>query len=60
MLIETKFFNSSMETIMIDRWRIVMTDEDGTDIDFDNDIPDYITTEIDDMIESDNDVSWGT
>ena len=60
MAIETKFFNSFMETIMIDRWRIVMTDKDGTDIDFDNDIPDYITTEIDDMIESDNDVSWGT
>ncbi len=49
-----------METIMIDRWRIVMTDENGTDIDFDNDIPDYITQEIDDMIESDNDVTWET
>ncbi len=45
---------------MIDRWRIVMTDENGTDIDFDNDIPDHITQEIDDMIESDQDVTWET
>lgn len=60
MLIETKFFNSSMETIMIDRWRIVMTDENGTDIDLDMDIPDHITEVIDEIIESDNDVSWGT
>ena len=57
---ETKFFNSFTEIIMIDRWRVVMTDENGTDIDFDNDIPDYITQEIDDMIESDNDVTWET
>ncbi len=43
---------------MIDRWRIVLTDEDGIDIDLDMDISDYITQEIDEMIEEDNDVSW--
>ena len=45
---------------MIDRWRIVMTDENGDDIDFDDDIPDYITQEIDGMIESEHEVSWRT
>ena len=49
-----------MEIIMIDRWRIVMTDENGVDIDLDNDLPDYITQEIDEIVESDNEVSWGT
>ncbi len=44
---------------MIDRWRIVMTNEKGTDIDFDDDLPDHITQEIDEMIESNHDVSWG-
>ncbi|KKN32336.1 hypothetical protein LCGC14_0814850 [marine sediment metagenome] len=45
---------------MIDRWRIVMTDENGTDIDFDCDLGEYITEQIDEIIETNNDVSWGT
>ena len=49
-----------METIMIDRWRVVMTDENGTDIDLDLDLGEYIKQEIDELIESDNDVSWRT
>ncbi len=45
---------------MIDRWRVVMTDENGTDIDLDLDLGEYIKQEIDELIESDNDVSWRT
>ena len=47
-----------METIMIDRWRIVMTDEDGVDIDLDADLPDYISEQINEIIEEENIVGW--
>ena len=43
---------------MIDRWRVVMTDENGTDIDLDIDLPDSVTKAIDEIIESDNDITW--
>ncbi len=43
---------------MIEHWRIVMTDENGVDIDLDADLPDYIIQEIAEIVESDNDVSW--
>ena len=45
---------------MIDRWRVVLTDENGIDIDLDMDLPDDVTERIDEIIESDNDVTWGT
>ncbi len=47
-----------METIMIDRWRIVMTDENGVDIDLAEDIPDCVSQPIDEIIELHNVVSW--
>ncbi len=43
---------------MIDRWRIVMTDENGKDIDLAEDIPDHISQPIDEIIELHNIVSW--
>ena len=44
---------------MIDRWRVVLTDENGVDSDLDMDLPDYVTEQIDEIIESDNEVTWG-
>ena len=44
---------------MIEHWRIVMTNEDGIDIDFNTELPDWVTEEIDGLIEHENHVTWG-
>lgn len=43
---------------MIERWRVVMTDENGVDTDLDAFLPECFTQQIDEIIELDNDVSW--
>ena len=43
---------------MIDRWRIVLTDENGVDLDLEGDLPDYITKQIDEIVEVNNAVTW--
>ena len=45
---------------MIERWRIVMTNTDGKDIDLDLDLSDPTTQEIDEIIESEYYVRWRT
>lgn len=44
---------------MIDRWRVVLTDENGVDSDLDADLPDDITERVDEIIMIDHEVSWG-
>ncbi|KKL56404.1 hypothetical protein LCGC14_2245740 [marine sediment metagenome] len=51
---------SGLKYPKIDRWRVVLTDENGIDSDLDADLPDYVTEQIDEIVESDNEVTWGT
>ncbi len=43
---------------MIDRWRIVLTDENGVDLDLEDDLPDHVTEQIDKIVEANNTVTW--
>ena len=49
----------TQEAIKIDRWRVVLTDENGVDSDLDMDLGDSTTEQIDEIIELDNEVTWG-
>ena len=44
---------------MIDRWRIVLTDENGVDLDLEDNLPDCVTKQIDEIVEASNAVTWG-
>jgi len=57
-LLYVRYFTKLRGIKMIDRWRIVLTDENGIDSDLSADLPEHIAQEIDEIIEADNDVTW--